>query len=335
MSQQPPAFNSQSQPNVPRWRKTPPALYPPVLGLFGLAMAWLRAPDVFGVPAAIGQLLAGAMVLLFLYTAGQYVAKLAARPGVVAEDLKILPGRAGLAALTMAGMLFAAALVPYSVPLAKVALVLAIFGHAGVLGLVIVILLRSPAEARKVTPVFHLTFVGLIVSAIPALEVGWSGYATAIFWTTLVAAVVIWALSALQFARETPPPPLRPLLAIHLAPAALMGTVALLLGLGGLGLAFGVLAILLLAALLAGGRWITTAGFSPFWGAFTFPLAAFSSLMLILAGAGMGPLGGGVFRVLGGLALIAASVFIPWVAVRVGQMWLKGALAAKTNAAVA
>ena len=335
MSKQPPAFSNQSNAPVPRWRKTPPALFPPVLGLFGLATAWLRAPDAFGALAGIGEFLAGAMVLIFLFTAGHYVAKLAARPGVVVEDLKILPGRAGLAALTMAGMLFASALVPYSMVLARVALVFAIFAHAGILAIVIANLVASPAEGRKVTPVFHLTFVGLIVSAIPALQLGWSGYATAVFWATLIAALAIWALSALQFARDVPPPPLRPLLAIHLAPASLLGTVALLLGKPGLGLAFGILAILLLAALLAGFRWVTKAGFSPFWGAMTFPLAAFSSLMMILAGAGMGPIGGGVFRILGGLALIAATFFIPWVAAKVTQMWLKGGLAVKTNAAVA
>lgn len=331
MSQQPPAFSNQSNASVPRWRKTPPALFPPVLGLVGLAAAWSRTPDAFGAPAAFGQLLSGAMVLIFLFTAGHYVAKLAARPGVVVEDLKILPGRAGLAAMTMAGMLFASALVPYSRVLASVALVLAILGHASVLAIVIRGLVTGPVEGRKVTPVFHLTFVGLIVSAIPALQLGWHGYAGAVFWVTLAAAVVIWALSALQFARETPPPPLRPLLAIHLAPASLLGTVAMLLGLPTLGLVFGIVAIALLAALLAGGRWITEAGFSPFWGAFTFPIAAFSSLMMILAGAGYG----GFFRIVGGLALIGATFFIPWVAVKLGQMWLKGGLAVKTNAAVA
>lgn len=330
MSEQPPAFTNQAG-AVPRWRKTPPALFPPILGLFGLVTAWLRAPDIFGVPAGIGQVLAGAMVLLFLYTAGHYLAKLFARPGVVVEDLKILPGRAGLAALTMSGMLLAAVLVPFSPLLARFALVVAILGHGAVLILVARALLTGPPEARKVTPVNHLTFVGLIVSAIPAVLLGWLAYATAIFWVTLLAALVIWVLSAVQFSRETPPAPLRPLLAIHLAPASLMGTVATMLGMTGLGFAFGLFAIVLLVALLAGGRWITTAGFSPFWGAFTFPLAAFSSLMMLLAGAGYGEL----FRLLGGLALIAATVFIPWVAIKVGQMWLKGGLSVKTNAAVA
>ncbi|PIE06443.1 MAG: tellurium resistance protein [Rhodobacterales bacterium] len=329
MSQQPPAFTNQKV--VPRWRKTPPALFPPVLGLFGLTVGWLRTPDAFGAPAAIGQILAGAMVLFYAFTAGHYLAKVAARPGVMAEDLTTLPGRAGLAALTMSGMLLATVLVPFAPVIARVVLVLAILGHTVVMTMVAMALASAPAEARKVTPVLHLTFVGLIVSAMPALALGWSAYAGVIFWATLVAAVVIWLLSAAQFVRETPPPPLRPLLAIHLAPASLLGTVAFLMGLPGLGFGFALLALALFVALAVSLPWLTQAGFSPFWGAFTFPLAAFSSLMMILGSAGYG----GFYRIIGGLALVAATFFIPWVALKVTRMWLKGGLAVKTNAAVA
>ena len=60
MSKQPPAFSNQAN-AVPRWRKTPPGLFPQVLGLFGLAVAWSRTADAFGTPPAIGQLLMGAM----------------------------------------------------------------------------------------------------------------------------------------------------------------------------------------------------------------------------------------------------------------------------------
>src|SRR5690606_30542648 len=118
---------------------------------------------------------------------------------------------------------------------------------------------------------------------------------------------------------------------IHLAPASLLGTVAMLLGQTTLGLVFGVVAIAILAVLVVRARWLTEAGFSPLWGAFTFPLAAFSSLMLVLGAAGQGE----VFRIIGGLALVGATLFIPWVAVKVGQLWVKGVLAAKTNAAEA
>lgn len=331
MSTQPPAFKAQTNKPAPRWRRTPPAIFPPTLGLWGLAVAWSRSSDAFGMPAAIGQVLMGAMVLLFLFLAGNYLAKIAARPGVVAEDLKTLPGRAGLAALSMSAMLLAVALVPYTEALARVVLLIAVAAHAIFLAIIIRGLLTGPAEARTVTPVFHLTFVGFIVSPLAALQFGWTGFSNLVFWATLVAAVLIWGASALQLARQDVPPPLRPLLAIHLAPASLLGTVAMLLGYGTLGLVFGGLAIAILAGLLIRGRWVTAAGFTPFWGAFTFPLAAFSSLMMILAAAGYGE----VFRILGGLGLIAASFFIPWVAIKVYQLWIKGVLAEKTNAATA
>lgn len=331
MSSQPPAFKAQSEAQLPRWRKMPPAVFPPVLGAFGLATAWGRTVDAFNFTPAVGQFLIGAVTLLYLYLLANYLAKVGKRPGVVREDLKVLPGRAGLAAMSMSGMLLAVALLPISTALAKVALVLAVAGHAVFALMFLFALLTGPAEARTVTPVMHLTFVGFIVSPFAALPLGWTAFATFVFWGALAAAAVIWLASLMQFIQKDVPPPLRPLLAIHVAPASLLGTVALLLGKGALGLAFGLLAIALLAALLVRAKWVIAAGFSPLWGAFTFPLAAFSSLMMVLGAAGYGE----VFRILGGVFLVAATFFIPWVLTKVIQLWLKGQLAVKTNAAVA
>ncbi|SMH57399.1 tellurium resistance protein [Maritimibacter sp. HL-12] len=329
MAAQPPAF--QAQKKIPRWRKTPPAIFPPILGLFGLALAWGRAPDAFGISGAVGELLMGAVTLLFVFALGNYLAKIAARPGVVAEDLKVLPGRAGLAAMTMALILLAVAVLPWSQALARAVLVLGIAGHVAVMLLVTRALLTGPAEARTVTPVFHLTFVGLIVSPLAALPLGWTGYSTVVFWASLAAAVLIWIASAVQFARRDVPAPLRPLLAIHSAPASLLAMVALLLGHGALGFGLAIWALVLMALLVARGRWLIAAGVSPLWGAMTFPLAAFASLMMMLGAAGYG----GGFRLLGAVALVVATAFIPYVVGKVGQMWLKGTLGPKTNAAVA
>jgi tellurite resistance protein len=72
--------------------------------------------------------------------------------------------------------------------------------------------------------------------------------------------------------------------------------------------------------------WLLEAGFSPLWGAFTFPLAAVANFWLVL---------GGAWRLPGGLALVAATVVIPPIAIKVMQLWAKGQLAVKTNAATA
>ncbi len=316
---------------VARWRATPPALFPPILGLFGLAVGWVRTTDAFAMPAGIGQILMGAVVMLYLFMLGHYLAKVSARPAVVVEDMKVLPGRAGLAAMSMSGMLAAVGLLPYSPVLAQAVVFIALAAHALFLVLFLRGFLTGPAEGRLVTPVFHLTFVGFIVAPLALLPLGWMALSTAIFWLTFVAAAVIWGASLAQFIRKDVPAPLRPLLAIHVAPASLLGTVAMLLGMGNLGFALGLFALVLVAVLLLRVQWLIESGFSPLWGAFTFPLAAFSSLMMILGSAGYGEL----FRILGGIGLIAATFFIPWVMWKVFQIWMKGMLAKKTNAAVA
>jgi len=89
--------------------------------------------------------------------------------------------------------------------------------------------------------------------------------------------------------------------------------------------------LVVLAVLIFRIRWITEAGFSPLWGAFTFPLAAFTSLQFIAYGAGMGDWALHV----AGAGLAVATVSIPWIAMKIYQAWFKGVLAIKTNAAVA
>ncbi len=313
------------------WRRTPPALFTPVFGLFGLAVAWRRAADAFFMPTWPAELLFGGVTLLYLFVLVAYGAKVVRRPAVVVEDLRVLPGRAGLAAMALSGMLMALGLIPMGEGVAASVLALAVGVHAVVLLLVIRALLTGPAEARTVTPVWHLTFVGFIIAPIAAVPLGWTLFSEAVFWASLMLATAIWGTSLAQFARQDVPGPLRPLLAIHLAPASVLGSVALLLGYQTLALGLGCFAILILAVLLIRLRWVTETGFSPLWGAFTFPLAAFSSLMQMLGSVGAGE----VFRVLGGLALVAATLTIPVVMWKVVQLWAKGQLAVKTNAAEA
>jgi tellurite resistance protein len=126
-----------------------------------------------------------------------------------------------------------------------------------------------------------------------------------------------------------PPAPLRPLLAIHLAPASLFATVAHGAGLPVLALVFAGLGGAILVALLVSIRWITQSGFSALWGAFTFPVAAYAGALIHVSG-GVGPLG-----IAGGVVLVAASLFIPVIAYRVMKAWASGDLAIKTNAAEA
>ncbi|MDO8882163.1 tellurium resistance protein [Pseudotabrizicola sp.] len=309
---------------LPLFARMPPAVFPVVLGMLGLALALKRASIVAQVPEGLADLVMGLVAGLWLFCTLAYAIKIARRPGVVTEDLRILPGRAGLAAATVGALAFAAMLGFFAPQAAKGVLVLGLVLQGALALLMVRSLLAAPPEGRDVTPVWHLAFVGFIVGALAAVPLGWEGLALIILWTTMPVAVGIWGVSLWQLALRIPPAPLRPLLAIHLAPASLFASVAGLLGMTFLAQAMVVLAFAIAIALLVVHRWIGQAGFTPLWGAFTFPAAAFASALLI-----NGWVMGGV------LVTVLTLGAIPAIALRVLRMWTAGTLASKTNAATA
>ena len=160
----------------------------------------------------------------------------------------------------------------------------------------------------------------------PALALGQDGLAQVLLWLTIPVAVVIWGLSVSQLIARIPPAPLRPLLAIHLSPAALFCIVAVGLGQDILAQSFAAFGGVIFLALMAFTRWMTQTGFSPLWGSFTFPYVAFATAMI-----GMG----GVAQLMGYSLLLANLWSIPMIAAKIIKMWMTGALATKTNAAEA
>lgn len=314
---------------IPYWRRTPPAIFPPVMGLFGLALAWRRGADAFGITPAPSDLILGAVTLCFIFITGSYLLKFGKRPGVVVEEIRVLPGLTGLSALTLSGILLAAGLVPFAPGPARWVLLVFLVLHAGLAVLAAAWFLRCPPEARRVAPSWHLTFIGFILVPFAALPLGMTGLAQVCFWAPMPVIAAIYGASLRQMLRAGTPAPLRPLLAIHMAPLAVQGSVAHLLGLPDLALGFCVASVAVLAVLVGRARWVTQAGFSPMWGAFTFPLTAVASVLLLVSE--RFPEAGW----LGGLVLISASVVVVGIAVKVTQAWARGMLAAKTNAAIA
>ena len=309
-----------------RWRRVPPAIFPPIMGLLGLGLAWRGLGAALPAVAGLAEGFLGGVVLLYAFAAVAWASKPLRRPGVLVEELRVLPGRAGVAAGVLCLFLTAAVVVRYA---PGVAGALAWAGMALLAGLGVLVaraVLTGPEEARVVTPVFHLVFVGYILAPLALIPLGQGSVAAAIFWVTLPVAALIWAESLRQIATRIPPAPLRPLLLMHLAPLSLFATVAALLGWSGLALGFALAGLVLLAVLLASARWLLEAGFTPFWGAMTFPLAALASAVLYAV---PGPAGLWLGAV---LVLAATGLTIP-VAVRVLRAWAQGGLAAKTNAA--
>jgi tellurite resistance protein len=306
--------------------KTPPAIFPVILGLLGLGLALRKGLAVLDLPGGLVEAALGALLALWGFAVLALVAKLLRRFASLGEDMRVLPGRAGLAAASMSGMAAAAVLLPYAPGLAAFLAFAALVAHGLLAVLLIATLLKLPPEARGVNPTLHLAFVGFIVAAVPLAQLGQTGVATAILWPSMAAAALIWGISLAQLIRSIPPAPLRPLLAIHLAPAALFTTVAALTDQPILAQAFAAFGAVILLALLAALRWITASGFSPLWGAFTFPLAAYASALLTLGGAWTWP----------GVALLLLALgAVPAIAWHVLKLWPGGRLAAKTNAAEA
>ena len=310
------------------WRATPPAIFPPILGFLGVGLAWRAAAlDGSAMVAGLGELFLGAGALLYLFALVAWLAKPLRRPAVVLEEIAVLPGRAGLAAMTLSSLLLAAVLVPYAPRLALGLSVVSMLVHAGLAALVIRLILIGPAEVRVVTPVWHLLFVGFIMAPLTWTPLGYVAASTAVVMLTLPLACAIWAASLWQLIRRIPPAPLRPLLAIHVAPASLLSAAAAGLGMTGLAAVLLAVAAAIAVGLVIALRWVTEAGFSPFWGAFTFPLSALAGALWVLTDDGI-PL-----RFAGSVVLTVASIAIPWILVKVLQAWAGGDLERRTNPA--
>jgi len=311
------------------WRRMPPAVFPPLLGFVGLGLLWRHAPDALAPLRPMGEVLLGAGIGLLAVTAAAYGAKLLARPAVLGEELRVLPGRVGLAALAMTLMIAAAALAPYG-PFALPLLAAGLGLHGLIAAASLWRLLAGPAEARSLSPADHLVFVGGIAGTVATIPLGLAGLTALLLWTGIAFSGVVYAACARQMLRRATPAPLRPLLAIHLSPVSLAGSAALVLGHGGLGLALALLALAFAGMLLIRLPWLCEAGFSAFWGSFTFPVVAFAALMLLA-----GETGGIIFRGAGLAAFLLASATIPVIVARVLRLWLRGTLAVTTNAAAA
>lgn len=306
----------------------PVAVFPPILGLCGLAAGWRGAVLSLGVPPALPEMLAGAVAAVAVLALVALTTKIARRPGVVIDEVQTLPGRAGLSAAVLVLYLLAMLAAPLSGGLGRGLLILGLAAHLGLLAVLIPALITGPQERRRVTPVWHLAFAGGLVAALAAQALGWPGLAAVLFWPSATVAVMIWGLSAAQFARESVPAPLRPLLVIHLAPVALIGMVGLGLGVGWLAMAAAGAALAVLTLMAARAGWLLTAGFSPFWGALTFPLAATAALWVQMAASH--PL-----RIPAVLLLVLATLVVLPVAFAILRLWAVGELAVRTNAAAA
>lgn len=315
-----------------RFRRVPPVMFLAVLAALELSLAWSAGAGAFALPAAAAQLLAGMIAALAGFGLFAYGCKLARRPSVLAEELAILPGRAGVGAAVLCLYLLAALIgAIMGVIAGRVLLVLGLVFHAILLAALARVLGHGPAERRRVSPDWHLSLAGLAVAARSAVALDWPVLAAAVVLPAIVAALAIWALSLRQLLADRVPAPLRPLLALHLGPLAVLATVALGLGWTGTGAALAWIALCGVLAMALGGRWLLADGFSAFWGAPAFALAATASAWTGLWTA----VPSEPHRIIAGLLLAAATLAVLPVFGMVLREWMRNRLPARSNAAIA
>lgn len=320
-----PSPHCSKQPDSGKACATPPTIFSPVFGLLGLGLAWRRGVVAFNLPASYAEILLAVATLVYLFCVIAYLAEILRCRTRFGDDLKTLAGRAGLAVGSLSVFLLAVTAVPYSNALAVALLLAGLALHTSFALIVIYTLYSGQPEGRQPTPAWHVTFVGFIVAATPAAALGMTGFAQGLFVTMVPVAIAIWVMSARQFRRAALPPAQRPLLAMHLAPAALFAIVAAATDLQVFATGFATLTLALLASFIVAGYWLTTSGFTPLWSAFTFPLAASASALLAQDGIKL-------FQIAGAVALVAATVAIPLILVLVVRQWITGQLASMTTA---
>ena len=317
--------------DTPLWRQTPPAAFPVCLGFLSLGVAWQHAVDILPwVSEDMSNLLLAAATGYFLWFFGFYFAKVIARPAVLLEDMRTPPARAGIAAMAMSMMLLALALLPLNVYVPQVwwtGVVLQILASA----VVLYAIWQDPPEKRHFSTFQYLTFVGPVVGPFTGVPLGYIWQSKLLIIASLIAYVIVTIGILVTLKKDPVPQGLRPSITIFLAPLCLFA-----LGFSALGhndifgyfyWACNIVAVVLL--LLA--PWMMRGGYTPVWGAFTFPVAAYLNVQLVALANGYGT----VALVGTYVSMTIATPMIFYMVYRTVMEWVTGDLAKKSHAASA
>jgi len=324
------SFNTENmKKHIPFYRRTPPALFPCLLGLIGFALLWTKMAE-FGAPIWIGEALSAIAFGLFGFTFACYVFKLILRPSVVLDDLKIGPARGAVSSGSVCLMLLAALILPYDFRVAAVIWWIGIVLQVVYL-LCVIATLKSVENMRAtLTPVILLPFVGFIVAAIAGPQLEFRGISIA--FLVLAAPLYFWIAgeSLLNAKTRGVEPPNRAGFAILLAPPSVYAVASYFIWNDAVFFWFWLAALCAGIALVPFIPWMVRGGFKPSWGAFTFPATSFTTVMMLGVQSGIT---WSVIPMAIGVAL--CSVLVPYVVFKTFRAWGAGKLAEATKAAVA
>ncbi|WP_193139175.1 MULTISPECIES: SLAC1 anion channel family protein [unclassified Meridianimarinicoccus] len=322
-------------PPVDRPARWPIGLFPAVMGLFGLSLAVQASLAAMGASPALSWPfvllgLAGLMVAV-----GGYGRKFLRHRAAVVADWNTPLNLVFFPAIAIATMLAGTALVPLLPGLARWIWILGAVAQAGLsLGVLSAWTGQREFQLAQVSPAWFIPAVGNIVAPIGGGQLGFE----MISWVFMAAGLAFWLmLLPLVFLRlltlGPPPAPLRPTLAILVAPPSVgaaawmsvtgtVDTVAVILL--GMGLSFALLVAVRMPIYLKQPFGL------PHWG-LTFPWAALAAACIRIGSSLEVPalvwLGNGLTLALAGL--------IAWLLVQTGRAFRDGRLFAVPPAAPA
>ena len=308
--------------------RLPPGLFAIVFGLLGLAGAWRR---LTGFDTGYADLIASALLhvgtalleLLLLL----WAIKFFRHRNEVQKDFAHPVNGALLSLLPLTVLLSVALwlpLVPQYVAIASSITVAALALQGVIAWRVVSRVATGELPADMVTPALYLPPVGGgLIGALALNALGLHGWAVLLFGMGVAAWALLEARVMNRLFAGPLPPPLRPTLGVEIASAPVATLVAATLWpalpadvlLIGVGISCGPL-----IAVLARWRWWTNVPFSAGFWSFSFPVAAFASVVVdaVRRGGWPTPVAYG--------AVIVASVLIVYLAARTIALLLRGRL---------
>ncbi|WP_270935796.1 SLAC1 family transporter [Falsiroseomonas oryzae] len=279
------------------------------MGTGGVGLAWRQAQASLGVPGAIGEALLALTLLLWVGIVGTQLLRALRHPEAVLAEARHPVRVAFVAAPTIGLMIIGAFLFPYAPALGAAVWALAVAGHLVVAMLLLRRIVAGRGDIAMLTPPLLIPLVGNVVAPVFGPAMGFVDASWMLFGVGVVLWLAVLPLLLHRLLAGPPlPAPLRPGLAILLAPPAVaaLAAAALTGTAGGVALALAGVALLVAAVLVSLAGELARIPFSLSWWGVTFPSGAFAAMLMVL----------GFPAWLSWPALLAATALTAWVAWR-------------------
>lgn len=255
------------------------------MGTGGVGLAWREASVLFGVPAFIGEAILLLTALAWVGLVALHGLRALRHTDAFMAELRHPVRGAFAAAPTIGMMILSGAAFPYAPGFAALLWSAAVLLHLLVAMLLLRRVIGGRGEAAMLVPPLLIPFVGNILAPVFGPRMGFLDLSWMMFGVGLLLWLMIMPLLLHRlFAGPALPSPLKPTLAIFLAPPA-VGALALVALTGttqGPVLMLAGVAVLIAAVLLSVAREMGAVPFGLGWWGCTFPTAAFALMMMVL-----------------------------------------------------